>query len=222
MSDIFNEVDEELRRDKAAEAWNKHGSKLVALAVLFIAAVAGWRAWQSFSFNERARLGAAYEVATSLANSESPDAVAALTALAEKKSGSYPVLARFRLASDLARTARDDAARANAVSAFDSLANDAALPAEWRDLAKLRAAYVLIDHAPLADVEARLSPLISTSGAFRHAAREGVALAAYRAKAYDKALDAVQAIILDAETPSPLRQRAELLLGVLRSGPVAP
>ncbi len=62
--------------------------------------------------------------------------------------------------------------------------------------------------------------MITATGIFRHSAREGVALAAWKAKESTKALDALQAIILDAETPQGLRQRAELLLAVVRAGPI--
>ena len=220
MSDIFREVDEEVRRDKAAEFWKKHGSKLIAAAALFIAAVAGWQFWQAQQFKDRAAAGAAFEAAIAEANAEKPDSQAALGALATGKSGSYATLARFRLASELARTAKDEAGRANAVSAFDAIAGDATLIAEWRDIARLRAGLLLIDNAPFTEVEKRLSPLISATGAFRHSAREGLALAAWKQGENAKALDALQAIILDSESPQGLRQRAELLLAVVRAGPV--
>jgi hypothetical protein len=220
MSDIFREVDEEVRRDKANELWKKHGPKIIAAAVLFIAGVAGWQFWQAQQFKERAALGAAYEAAIAQANGDKPEAQAALTALSQGKTGSYPTLARFRLASELAAAAKDAPALANAVSAFDALANDAASPAEWRDLARLRAALLLIDSAPFAEVEKRLAPLISGTATFRHSAREGLALSAWKHGEGGKALDAVQAIILDADTPQGLRQRAELLLAVIRSGPI--
>ncbi len=220
MSDIFREVDEEVRRDKANELWKKHGPKFIAAAVLFVAGVAGWQFWQAQQFKERAAAGAAFEVAIAEANGDKPEAQASLTALSAGKSGTYPALARIRLASEIARTAKDDAGRANAVSAFDAIASDSSLPTEWRDLAKLRASLLLVDTAPLAEIEKRLQPLITATGIFRHSAREGVALAAWKAKENTKALDALQAIILDAETPQGLRQRAELLLAVVRAGPI--
>ncbi|KAF0227256.1 MAG: hypothetical protein FD175_2813 [Beijerinckiaceae bacterium] len=220
MSDIFREVDEEVRRDKATEYWNKHGSKLIGGALAIVLAVAGWRFYDDYTFKERAALGASFEAAIADAGAGKPDALAGLTALAEKKSGTYPVLARFRLATELARAAKDEAGRANAASAFDALSSDAGIPAEWREMAKLRAAFVLVESAPFEEVEKRLLPLSAPSEIYRHSAREGIALAAYRTGKYDKALDALQAIILDSETPSTLRQRAELLLAVVRSGPV--
>lgn len=217
MSDIFREVDEEVRRDTATEFWKRHGSKLVGAALAIVIGVGGWRFYQDYRFREQAALSAAYEAALVEAGSGKTEA---LTALASKKEGVYPALARFRLAGELAKAAKDDAGRANAVSAFDALAADAALPAEWRDLARLRAAFVLVDHGAFEEIEKRLAPMATPAHAFRHSAREGIALAAYRSGKLDKALDALQAIILDSDSPQSLRQRAEVLLAVVRSGAV--
>lgn len=218
MTDVFREVDEEVRRDKSIELWKKHGNKFIVGAVMFIAAVGGWRVYQTYQFKERAALGASFEAAIAEVSGEKAE-TGGLTSLAEKKSGTYPGLARFRLASELIAKAKTEAERANAVSAFDALSNDAALPAEWRDIAKLRAAFALIDSAPLAEIDKRLSPLVTPQGNFRHSAREGIAMSAWKNGDNAKALDALQAIILDADTPAGLRQRAELMLAVVRSGP---
>lgn len=220
MSDVFREVDEEIRRDKATEFWKKHGTKLIAGALLIVAAVGGWRYYEHHTFQQSAAAGAAFEQAIADAGAGKSDALAALGGLAEQKSGTYPALARFRLATELARTAKDDAGLANAVSAFDALSKDQALPAEWRELAQVRAALLLVDKGPFEEVEKRLGPLSGANQVYRHSAREGIAIAAYAAGRYDKALDALQAIILDSEAPQGLRQRAELLLAVVRSGPV--
>lgn len=220
MSDIFREVDEEVRRDKAAEVWAKHGTKLIVLAVLIIAAVGGWRYYEHTTFQKNAALGSSFEQAVADANAGKAEASKALEALAEQKSGTYPALAKFRLATELARAAKDDAGLANAVSAFDALAKDATLPADWREIAQLRAALLLVEKGPFEEVEKRLSGMATGTHAFRNTARETIALAAYQAGKFDKALDALQAIILDSEAPQTLRQRAELLLAVVRSGPV--
>ena len=45
MADIFREIDEEVRRDKAAELWKKYGWVVTSLAVLAVLAVAGWQYW---------------------------------------------------------------------------------------------------------------------------------------------------------------------------------
>jgi hypothetical protein len=216
MSDIFREVDEEIRRDKATIFWNRHGSKLIAGALAIVLAVGGWRFYDDYSFKERAAMGARFEAAVTEA---AAGKIEALADLAKLKSGTYPSLARFRLAGELATKAVDEAGRKDAVSAFDAIAADAALPADWRDLARLRAALVLVDAGSFDEVETRLMPLTAPVSHYRHSAREAMALAAYRAGKFDKALDALQAIILDTEAPASLRQRAEILLAVVRSGP---
>ena len=218
MSDVFREVDEEVRRDRAAEYWKKHGNLLIGITILIVGAVGGWRFYDTYRFNQRAAAGAGFESAIAALGSGKPEALNELTALAAKKDGAYPILARFRLASEIAAKADDDTKRKDAISAFDALASDATLSAEWRDLARLRAGFVLVDSGSFADVDQRLSPLVTASGNFRHSAREGIALSAWRNGDNAKALDALQAIILDADTPSALRQRAELLLAVVRSG----
>ena len=46
MSDIFQEVDEEVRRDKAAEFWKKYQNLILAGAAVIVLASAGFRYWQ--------------------------------------------------------------------------------------------------------------------------------------------------------------------------------
>src|SRR5690242_8383717 len=46
MSDIFQEVDEEVRRDKAAEFWKKYQNVILTAAALVVLALAGFRYWQ--------------------------------------------------------------------------------------------------------------------------------------------------------------------------------
>ncbi len=215
MNDVFHEVDEEIRRDKALVFFNRHGTKLILAAVLVVAGAAAWRFYQEQSFQERAALGARFEIALNELEAGKRDALTALAG--EKGGGTYPALAKFRLASEFAHAARDEAGARDAASAFDALSSTTGLPTEWRELARLRAALTLIDYAGFDEIEQRLAPLAAGMATFRHSAREGIALAAFRNGQREKALDALQAIILDAESPGGLRQRAEVLLALIRT-----
>ncbi|NJL09061.1 MAG: tetratricopeptide repeat protein, partial [Methylacidiphilales bacterium] len=46
MSDIFREVEEEVRREKLRALWDKYGGLVLALAVAIVIGVAGWRGWE--------------------------------------------------------------------------------------------------------------------------------------------------------------------------------
>ena len=45
MSDIFREVDEEVRGEKLKQLWERHSNLIVALALLVVLAVGGWRGY---------------------------------------------------------------------------------------------------------------------------------------------------------------------------------
>ena len=45
VSDIFHEVDEEVRREQLKKLWDRYGNYAVAAAVLLVLAVAAWRAY---------------------------------------------------------------------------------------------------------------------------------------------------------------------------------
>src|SRR5205814_1138200 len=45
VSDIFHEVDEEVRREQLKKLWDRYGNYVAAAAVLLVLAVAAWRAY---------------------------------------------------------------------------------------------------------------------------------------------------------------------------------
>jgi len=45
VSDIFHEVDEEVRREQLKKLWDRYGNYVVAAAFLLVAAVAAWRGY---------------------------------------------------------------------------------------------------------------------------------------------------------------------------------
>ena len=54
MTDIFREVEEELRHDHYAKLWRKYGKYVIALAVLIVAGTAGSVAWRDHQRAQRA------------------------------------------------------------------------------------------------------------------------------------------------------------------------
>ena len=207
MSDIFQEVDEEVRREQLKKLWERWGNYLVALAVVVVLGIGGWRAWQWWEMKKAQQVGAAFESAMSLADSGKHDeAEAAFAKVAADSPSGYRTLARFREAAELA--VRD---RAAAVKAYDALAADGRMGRTLQDLAAVRAALLLVDTAPLSEIQTRLEPLTGADRPFRHSARELIALAAWRANDVATARRWFDMILTDAETPSGTRSRIEML-----------
>ena len=46
MSELFDEVDEDVRRDQLKKLWDQYSIYIVAAALLMVAAVGGWRGYQ--------------------------------------------------------------------------------------------------------------------------------------------------------------------------------
>jgi hypothetical protein len=212
MSDIFREVDEEVRRSQAEAIWARYGGVIIALCALLVAGVGGYRYFQWQKETAAAAVGAQFEAAVSLFQSgKAAEGEAAMTKIAAEGSGTYKALAQFRAASELAK--RDQAA---ALRAFDGLSADPALDAALRDVARLRAGALAVDSQALPDVERRLLPLTSGNGSFRHHAHELLAAAAVKAGDMPRAQKYLDSIIIDRQAPSELRSRAETLIGVTR------
>ena len=78
----FQEVDEEVRRDKAVEFWSKYQNHILAVAVLIVLATGGYRFWQYRQAQAAEAAGAAFQDALKLDAAGKPDeARAALAAL---------------------------------------------------------------------------------------------------------------------------------------------
>lgn len=218
MADIFNEIDEDLRRERLGKIWNRYGSYIIALAVLIVIGVAAWRGYEWWQARESAASGARFAAAMKLADDgKHTEAQAAFAAIAKDGTGGYRILARFSAASELAYSDK-----AGAVAAYDALANENGVDPLARDIARIRAGLLLVDTAPVADIEARMKPLDTPAGPFRNSAREIVGLAQYRAGDYEAATKTFETLLADAELPPGMRQRAELMHTLAAAGAPPP
>jgi hypothetical protein len=216
MSDLFREIDDELRREKFERLWQRHGTLLVVVVLLALAAFGGWRyyMWQKTSAAEAD--GVAFEQAISLSKAgKAAEADAMFDKLAASGHGGYRILAGFRSASDLAQ--KDKAA---AVKAFDALAADTGLSQVLRELAQIRAATLLVDSVSYQEMGSRIEALASAGGAWRNSARELMGLVSYRTGDLESAGKWFDQIVVDREAPPSQRQRAQLMLELVRGGPV--
>ena len=221
MSDdsFFREVSEELRQDRVKAIWTRFGTYILAAVILVVvitAAVVGWDRYQTAQANAS---GDAYLAALQLARDGKPDeAITALEALAADSYGAYPDLARMSIGGVYQAQGKFDAA----VAAFDKVAADAGAPDALRDMAAVRAAYVLVDHGALSDVRSRVERLTGDSEALRFPAREAVALAAWKAEDTETATTLFQQLVDDPGAPNGIISRARLMLDLIAAGKPMP
>ncbi|MBC7586292.1 tetratricopeptide repeat protein [Tardiphaga sp. vice352] len=211
MSELFSEVDEDLRRERLKRIWDRYSLLIIAVAVLIVGGVGGWRGYSYLEGKKAAEAGAAFDRAADLAEqNKHAEAEAAFTKLAAEAPSGYRTLARLRAAAEAAP--RDPAA---AIKMYDEIIADRAVSASEQDLARLRAAGLQIDTAPYDALLARLEPATAITGTYRHTARELLALSAWRANNAAATRQWLDMIANDAETPPTLRTRAEALAALL-------
>lgn len=211
MSELFDEVDEEVRREQFKKLWDQYSLYIVAVAILIVAAVGGWRGYQYLEAKKAAEAGDAFSKAIELSEqNKHGEAETAFSDLVAKGPYGYRLLSRFRLAAEMEK--RDPKA---AVQMFDGLAADRSIGAEQQELARIRAGGILVDSASYADMKQRLEADTAPNATFRHVARELLALSAVRANDSTAARQWLDMISGDAETPPSVRSRAESLQALL-------
>jgi hypothetical protein len=211
VSELFDEVDEEVRRDQLKKLWDQYSIYIIAGALLIIAAVGGWRGYQYLEAKKAAEAGAAFDAALDLSEqNKHAEAEAAFDKLATTAPGGYRMLARLRAAGEVAT--RDPKAGARM---YDDIAGDRSIGAEQQDLAKIRAAGLLLDTESYPNMLQRLEAATKPEATFRHTARELLALSAWRANDTTAARQWLDMIAGDGETPSAMRARAEALQALL-------
>lgn len=213
MSDIFREIDEELRRDNLLKLWKQYGRYVIAAVVLVVVAVGGIAAWRDHQASERRAQSARYSNALALAREgKDADAAKAFTAIGNE-GGGYGVLSAFQEAELLAKSGD----RKGAAAVYDRIAASSSYDAEFRDMATLLS---VMQSLPDGDPQAllkRLEPLTAANKPFRPTALELTAAA--RLKAGDKtgALQLYRNLADDLAAPQGVRARAAEMVAALAS-----
>jgi hypothetical protein len=212
MSDIFNEVDEELRREKLEKLWKKYGSWLVAAAVAVVAVSGGTVMFRNWQEEQRIAATAAIgEQVRLLRAGPNAEIAKAMTGLSAELNDGGQLLARL-YAAGLETRVGD---KAQGAAFYTEIMNDASVDAVWRDAARYLLAFTQIDTGEPAALIATLEPLTQEGNAWRHLAREATALLAYRAGDKAKALALAEALSKDADAPQALQTRATELKAVI-------
>jgi hypothetical protein len=217
--DIFDEVDEELRAERAQRLLKQYGGLIVAAALLIVGAAAGWQGWRWYE--ARQDQAAAVEYLTAMnpadataAGSSVPNRAAAIAAfdkLTTTAPEGYRTLARLREAALKA----DAGDLAGATTQWDQVAGDTSVDPLLRDLASLLWAEHQIDSGDPALLEARLKPLATPDNPWHALAEEQLALLDMRQGKTDGAKAALRRLVQDTTAPNGVRGRASGLLNRL-------
>jgi hypothetical protein len=218
VTDIFDELNQDLRAEKARALAMRYGGLGVGLLVLVIAGVGGWQGWRWYQDREAAQAAmpflAAMAQADALPAGPTPARAAAIEAFAKVAATApvgYRTLAMFREAALLA----DAGNLAGALALYDGISRDTGVDQTLRDLANLLWAQHQVDQGDPAAVAARLKPLEEPGNPWRALAQEADALLALRRDDKDAAMTMLRGLAADPTATEGVRGRAAGLLTLL-------
>jgi hypothetical protein len=211
--DIFDEVEEDLRAERAEKLLKKYAWVIVALALATVAAAAGWQLWNRYQNKQDMATAVRYVAAGGADDTGASDTarLAALDQLAATAPEGYKTLARLR-AAGLKADAGD---LPGAIALWNQVAGDSGADRLLRDLAGLLATQRQLDKGDPEQLEARLKPLAEPGNTWSALAREQLAMLDLRRGKVDEARKELRMLSVDIDAPSGLRARASALLAGL-------
>jgi hypothetical protein len=207
MTDILEEIDQALRRERAAKLWKEYGPSVITGLVALVIFTGIFSAYNHWTFqknqNQSALLIQALEQAM--------DAEALNASLKDLK-GTHRALAMFHLAA--ARI--NDQKPQDAIALYREISVMRGVPDFWRDLAMLNAIRLEWDaHGDTAQAKAyidALKPLLPVSKPWAHqAAIQAALIAGDGLKDYTQAMRYLNPVLNSPTAPASLKTRAQAL-----------
>lgn len=218
MVDVFDEVEEELRRERYQAALRRYGPWVAGVAAAIVLGAAGYQFWDWNSTQTSAEASDQYMAAAeALAAGDPLTADAGFADLVETGPRGYAALSLLRRGEiALQQNNSEDAAR------FFSAAAERSPEPLTRQLATYKATLAQFDALSYDDVRLRLNPLIEGDAPFGALARELIAAAAVRAERWDEARRSYELLSVSLDAPPGVARRAtEALSLIAQNAPMA-
>ena len=214
MTDLFEEVEEQLRSDRYRQFAQTALPWLLGLAAIALVATLGYWGWDSWKNKQIDQASEQYaEALESMANGDPAKARGLWTTVSKSQAGGYKALSLMHLAAFAAEQKKP----VEEVKLLDEAAKAAPDPIIG-DAARLKSAFALLDTAPLAELEGRLKPLMEDGRPYRVQAREALAFAKLNAGDLKSARSDFVLLSQSLDAPDTVQSRASAALGLIDSG----
>lgn len=214
MTDLFEEVEEQLRSDRYRQFARKVLPWLLGAAGAALLVTLGYWGFDSYRASQISKASDRYAAAVeAFTAGDRAGARKLWTEVSNAQAPAYKALSLMHLAA----YAMDEKKPDEAVKLLDQAAKAAPDPV-LGDAARLKSAFALLDTAPLKDLEGRLKPLMEEGRPYRVQAREALAFAKLNAgdMAGARGDFVVLSQLLDASQGA--QARAQAAIGMIDSG----
>ncbi len=212
MADIFNEIDEDVRRERYEQLWKRYGNYVIGAALLIVLVTAGVVGWREYT--DRQNKAQALRFLNAMEQAQKGDnagARAGFASLAGDAGAGYATLARLQEAGLLAKTG--DTAGAGKI--YEEIAADGRVDQVFREFATVLLVQDQVATGEPAKLAQMLAPLMGDKSPWRHSATELSALLAQRTGDQAKAKELYARLADDLSAPQGMRARATEMLAII-------
>ena len=214
MSDVFREVDEDLRHDQLMGLWQRYGIYAISIVLAIVLGVAGRAFWNSYTLDKQTAESTRYDQAVSLiASGDNVGALSIFDNISNDTSDGYGILSQFQSASQHLENGDKTAA----LAMYDALANNGSVDDRLVGLAKLLGGVIALDIETQEQARARLTPLAVYGESWYFSAQEFLALLALRNGDKEEAISIYSLLTNDQTAPEGIRQRSAEILAVIEN-----
>lgn len=214
MTDLFEEVEEQLRSDRYKQFARKALPWMLGIAAAALIATLGYWGYDSYRTKQVAAASEQYAAAVdAMASGDRAKAQQLWTDVSKTQAKAYKSLSLMHLGAFAVEANKP----ADAVKLFDEAAAAAPDPVIG-DAARLKSAFALLDTASLKDLEGRLKPLMEDGRPYRVQAREALAFAKLNAGDLAGARGDFVLISQSLDAQQGAQARAQAAIGLIDSG----
>ena len=212
MSNLFNEIDEDLRQDKLKTLWNKYRAAVFTFVIVIALGLTSSEFYQYWSTSKEKNSGLIFsEIIDNIIQGDIQLAQDNIDKLSNEGTKNYKSYALV-LKSDLLLSQGNLIEVEKIYDEIIDTTNNSLL----KNLAILKLSYIKVDNYSFDQMNQELGDLLGdkTLGLFAH---EILAMSAYKNEVYDKGIASLEIILSDERTTNNMFDRAQMMLKVLSS-----
>ena len=206
MSELIDDVREDIRRAQLIGLWKQYGHWLVTAIVVVLGITVAFNYWQHYRHGQNVAKALEYEQALTLWDNDQTQAINVLQKIATSKDEKYAVISLFKQAGY----------SENRIQALESIAHNRKFDASLRELATYMLALHQLDKASPEVLVQHLQPIADNNGLWRSLANEALGFTLFRLGKTQNAKEIFSILAQDRSSPEGVRLRASALADYIK------
>ena len=213
MSNLFNEIDDDLRQDRIKSIWASYKNLIFAAVMVISFVLVGSESYQYLAKTKTEKSGLLFsQIIESIADDNPEQTSNFIDELLESGSSDYKTYALLLQSDNLISQDKLADAKETYIDLIKKAENSLV-----RDIAKLKLSYLNVDSSSFDDIEEELSIILEDDNPLSLFAYEVLALSAYKHGLYESGTDYLNIIVTNEKTTTGMFERAQMMLRVLNS-----